>query len=189
MKNAFVLVLFVAAITLGASAQTQVFVPGTALGYFGNPLDQPTPFVSAITVTGPATITVTYVSGQACWGGPSNCVGPNGGFYRNSAGLQFPLQEAKGVATPKKIQNISALIGVFVPAARVNRTGFQAVDGTKNVAKVGIMPGSLFFIGEGKTFSVNQAGTLYLGINDVYAGDDSGGFTVEVSSQQLRTRR
>lgn len=186
MKNTkiiFALVMFVAAATMVAHVQTQITVPGTALGYFGNPQDQNDPFVPAISVTGPANITVTYVSGQVCWEGPGNCSGPNGGDYNNSGGEQFPLQEAKGVASPRKIQNIAALIGVFVPAARVNRTGFQAVDGVKNLAKVGIMPNGLFFIGADKTFPVTQAGTLFLGINDVHAGDNSGSFTVTVSAQ------
>jgi hypothetical protein len=40
-----------------------------------------------------------------------------------------------------------------------------AIDGTKGAALVGIMPGGLFFIGTGKTFSVT-AGTLFLRIND-----------------------
>ena len=49
-KIAFLLVLFLAAATMAASAQTQVFVPGNASGYFGNPADQINPLVSAITV-------------------------------------------------------------------------------------------------------------------------------------------
>ena len=42
----------------------------------------------------------------------------------------------------------------------------MAIDGTKDAALVGIMPGELFFIGTGKTFSVTEAGTLFLRIND-----------------------
>jgi len=169
--------------TMAAHAQSQVTVPGTAIGYFGNPEDEVTPFVSAITVTGPGTITVTYVSGKVCWGsGNGDCVGPKGGYFLNN-GSQFPLQEAKGVATPAKIWDIGALIGVFVPSSRVNRNGFQAVDGTKNVAQVGIMPNGLFFIGTGKSIPVTEAGTLFLGINDVSVADNSGSFTVDVSFQ------
>lgn len=183
-KMAFVFVMFVAMATLAAQAQTQVTVPGTALGYFGQWEDIVTPLVPAITVSGPATITVTYVSGQACWGPPpSDCVGPAGGYYVNSGGLQLPLQEAQGITTPPEIWNIGALIGAFVPAYRVNNTGFQAVDGTKNVAKVGIMPNQLFLIGSGKTFHVPYAGTLFLGINDVTVADNSGSFIVTVSAQ------
>jgi hypothetical protein len=81
----------------------------------------------------------------------------------------------------KKITNLDALIGVFVPQSRVQKTGFSPIDGTKGVAKVGIMPCNLFFIGTGKTFPVSEAGTLYLGINDWYVGDNGGGFNVTVT--------
>jgi hypothetical protein len=181
-KIAFVLLMFVAAATLAAHAQNQITVPGTAMGYFGNPQDQNTPLVPAISVTGPVTITVTYVSGQVCWT-YNACVGPNGGFYSNNGPYQMPLQEANGVRSPRKIDNVGALIGVFVPAIRVNRKGFQAVDGTKNMAQVGIMPHGLFFIGASKSFPVSMAGTLYLGINDFSASDNSGSFVVTVSAQ------
>jgi len=183
-KVAFVLAILVAAATMAAYAQNQVTVPGTAMGDFGNTQDQTDPLVPAISVTGPATITVTYVSGQVCWGsGSGDCVGPNGGYYDNSIGFQFPLQEARGIASPKKLRNIGALIGVFVSATRVSRAGFQAFDGTKNVAQVGIMPNGLLFIGTGRSIPVTEAGTLFLGINDVTASDNSGSFVVTVSAQ------
>jgi hypothetical protein len=59
--------------------------------------------------------------------------------------------------------------------------GFQAVDGTKSVSRVGIKPNLLRFVGESFTFNVGQAGTLCLGINDTLVDDNSGGFTVTVS--------
>ncbi len=180
-KIALGLVLFVAAATMTAPAQTQVFVPGNASGWFGNSVDLLVPLVPAIAVSGPATITVTYVSGTVNWG--DGDVGPNGGPYTNSGGFQFPLQEAKGVASPRQIGNIAALIGVFVPQSRVNASGFTAIDGTKNATRVGIMPNGLFFVGEGTTLTVTGAGTLFLGINDTLTGDNSGGFTVTVSAQ------
>ena len=76
---------------------------------------------------------------------------------------------------------MAALIGTFVPAARVNHSGFTAIDGTKGATRVGIKPNDLFFIGEGRTFEVGEAGTLFLGINDTGVRDNSGGFTVEVT--------
>ncbi|MGA8151636.1 MAG: hypothetical protein WB952_11850 [Terriglobales bacterium] len=179
-KLALVLVLFVAAATMTAQAQqdVQVFVPGTASGYFGNPQDQAVPFVSALTVSGPGTITVTYISGTV-----TDCcginTGPNGVEF-NARGQQWPLQEAHG-RSGGIINNEDALIGVFVPQSRVLCKGFTAIDGTKNATRVGIMPNKLFFIGEGKTFDVTEAGTLFLGINDIVVGDNGGGFTVEVT--------
>jgi hypothetical protein len=43
------------------------------------------------------------------------------------------------------------------------------------------MPDGLFLIGAGKTFSVSEAGTLFLGINDCEVSDNSGGFNVTVT--------
>jgi len=179
-KATFVLALFVAAATVAAQAQQdiQVFVPGTASGYFGNPQDQAVPFVPAITVSGPGTITVTYLSGTV-----TDCcginTGPNGVDYK-TGGTQWPLQEAHGVSGGT-VHDEDALIGAFVPANRVNHPGFIAIDGTKDATRVGILPHTLFFIGEGITLNVKEAGTLFLGINDITVGDNGGGFTVEVT--------
>ena len=180
-KMTLVLVLFVAAATMAAPAQTQVFVPADASGAFGNPIDIVVPLVPAITVNGPGTITVTYVSGLVDFGGGFG-VGPNGGEW-DIATQQDPLLEAHGIWATGKVKNLAALIGVFVPQARVTHKGFTAIDGTKDWTPVGIMPGWLFFIGEEKTIDVNEAGTLFLGINDVTVGNNSGGFNVEVTAQ------
>jgi hypothetical protein len=163
-----------------AVAQTEVFVPGNATGHFGNPSDQIVPFVAALTVSGPQTITVTYVSGRVTWDTLGHDTGPNGTSCDGCTGMQFPLQEARGIGLGE-VHNLGALIGVFVPRSRVQKSGFSALDGTKNVTVVGIMPNDLFFIGRGKTFSVSEAGTLFLGINDTFVFDNSGGFTVTVT--------
>jgi len=162
-------------LSVGASAQTSVFVPGNALGSFGNPSSGSVPFVSALTVTGPGTITIAYVSGTVADAGGIN-TGPDGVPW-DTGGLQTPLQEAIGVSGGN-VNNLDALIGVFVPESRVNFNGFSAIDGTKDATRVGIVPSALFFVGTGKTFSVNQAGTLFLGINDMVGGDNGGGFNV-----------
>jgi len=176
-RMAFLFVLlFAVAVVHG---QVQVFVPGTASGGFGTPALNWVPLVPALTVTGPATITVTYISGTVTDAGGVN-TGPDGVPYDTRPDWQLPLEERIGV-TRGMGNNLDALIGVFVPATRVNRTGFAAVDGTKALAAVGILPNGLFFIGTGKTFKVNQAGTLFLGINDQIMGDNGGGFTVSVS--------
>jgi len=177
-KVALVLLACVAA-TAAASAQTQVFVPGTASGYFGRPLDLLVPFVPAITVDQSATITITYVSGTVT--GSNGEAGPNGVPW-NEGASQLPLQEARGTVGGK-VNNLCALIGVFVPQARVTHKGFSPVDGTKDATPVGIMPGWLFFIGEGTTLEAKEAGTLFLGINDQLVSDNGGGFNVEVTVQ------
>jgi len=178
-KMAVALIVLVAAATMAARAQAQVsvFVPGNASGYFGTPADVVVPLVPALTVNRPGTITVTYVSGTVT--DSTLVVGPNGTKYNNS-GAQFPLQEAFGKSYGW-VNNLDALMGVFVPECRVNTPGFQAIDGTKAATKIGIIPSGLFFIGQGKTFHVTVAGTLFLGINDWGVIDNSGGFNVTVS--------
>jgi len=181
LKVALVLAILVAAAATTAHAQNQVFVPGNASGFFGNPADEINPLVAGISVTGPGTITVTYVSGVVTDAGGGNDIGPTGVKW-NTGSAQTPLQEAKGVSGGW-IKNLDALIGVFVSASRVNRSGFNPVDGTKDVTKVGVMPNGLFFIGTGISLPVTEAGTLYLGINDWAVGDNGGGFNVTVSVQ------
>ena len=50
-----------------------------------------------------------------------------------------------------------------------------------DLAPVGIMPNGLLFIGTGKTFSMSEAGTLFLGINDPGVSDNSRDFNVTVT--------
>jgi hypothetical protein len=178
--NLSVALLLLSVSALPCFAQTQLFVPGNASGGFGNPIDEAIPFVSAITVTGPATITVTYISGTIPDAGGVNA-GPNGVTWTMD-GAQSPLQESRGVAEAVQIQDLDSLIGAFVPQNIVSLSGFAAEDGTKNLTTVGIAPTQLFFIGASKSFTVPGAGTLYLGINDWIVGDNSGGFTVQVGS-------
>jgi len=181
-KSALVFLLFSITATVAASAQTQVFVPGNASGCFGNPDDGCVPLVAAIAVNAPGTITVAYVDGTVNYGEFGVEVGPNGGYYPANGG-QYPLQEAKGISPHKPIQNMAALIGAFVPAARVAHKGFVAIDATKAASRVGIMPGSVFFVGESRTIEVKEAGTLFLGVNDNGVVDNSGGFNLEVTVQ------
>ena len=170
-----VLVVTVAATT--AAAQTQVFVAGNTNGCFGNAVDECIPLVATITVNGPGKINVTYVSGTVTDAGVNT--GPDGVPWTDPR-FQIPLQEKFGVWL-QKMTRLDALIGVFVPQSRVQRKGFKALDGTKGVTRVGIMPDALFFIGAGKTFWVGEAGTLFLGINDCWVSDNGGGFTVTVT--------
>jgi len=79
------------------------------------------------------------------------------------------------------LTKVGALVGAFVCQCKVERSGFEAVDGTKDLAHLGILPDRLFFVGTSKTISVGCAGTLFLGINDSEADDNSGGFNVTVT--------
>jgi hypothetical protein len=162
-----------------AAHAQNVFVPANASGALGNPVDIVVPLVSAITVSGPGPITVTYVSGTVSDSGYVGG-GPNG-IQRDCSGVQVPLKEALGVSGGWCV-HLNALIGVFVPKRTVeDRRGFQAIDGTKNLTGVGIQPYFVHFIGTGGTFNVKEAGTLFLGINDCCVSDNSGGFNVTVT--------
>ena len=179
-RGATVLCLVLAA--TAANAQTVIVsVPGNALGSFGNPACCSFPLVTALTVSGPGTITVSYISGTVTDSGGIN-TGPNGVVW-NVTGNQFPLQEASGISGGP-VDNLDALIGVFVPRLRVLASGFSPVDGTKgtpSAPKVGILPTGLVFIGTGRTIVAEEAGTLFLGINDDNAASNGGAFLVSVT--------
>jgi hypothetical protein len=136
-------------------ANSQRYGPGKYLGGFGNPSCCSEPYVAALAVSGPGTITVAYISGTVTDAGGID-TGPNGVAW-NVTGNQFPLQEAAGVAGGP-IDNLDSLIGTFVPQSRVLAGGFSAVDGTKNITRVGIVPAGLFFIGTGRTVPVKRPG-------------------------------
>jgi hypothetical protein len=178
--KALLLTMLVLTVGVTATAQTSVFVPGNATGCFGNPSEGCQPFVAAITVSGPGAITVTYTSGLVTWRLGSTA-GPDGASCNPCGPQQLPLNESRSVGLVSNSTRVAALIGVFVPQYRVRRSGFQALDGTKNITHVGIKPQFLFFVGTGITFTANEAGTLFLGINDSTANDNSGGFNVTVS--------
>ena len=172
---ALCLVLTVIAVSAKGS---DVFVPGNALGNFGNPSCCNQPFVPAISVHGPGTITVTYLDGRVT-DAPGINAGPEGVVW-NGTGNQFPLQEAQGLAGGP-VNNLDGLIGNFAPRWRISAQGFQAVDGTKGNVRVGLLPSELIFIGSQRTIAVKEAGTLFLGINDDHGGSNGGGFTVSVT--------
>ncbi|MGA2967243.1 MAG: hypothetical protein ABSD64_13610 [Terriglobales bacterium] len=170
------LLLAVAAPT--AAAQGLVFVPGNASGCFGSPADKCVPLVAALTIRKPMWVMIEYVSGTVNYG--TGEAGASGVPFTAPHYQQVPLQEAIGVSL-KTTPTMGALIGVFAPLSTIRQKGFRAVDGTKNAARAGIMPNGLFFIGGSQSFFfVDQPGKLFLGINDNWVGDNSGGFIVMV---------
>jgi hypothetical protein len=184
--------LSVAVMPLAAKAESRtVTVPGTATGGFGvcpdGALSGFKPFIVALKVTHPGTITLANVSGAVNYGGPGGPVPANGGdFIPTRTSWALPLDEAAGITPasfPKQnVAHMAALIAAFVPASRVGLPGFQPVDGTKAIAAAGILPSELFFVGEYHVIEVSEPGTIYLGVNDNCAADNSGEFVVTVTS-------
>ena len=168
------------AVTASAQNSANVTIPGNTLGGFGNPsIDNSEPFVAALAVNGPGTITVSYLSGLVTDCCPDFSAGPNG-IILDGGTTQTPLQESIGVAGGID-PHTDALIGEFVLRGRTLAAGFSAVDGTKDKVRVGLLPADLFFIGTGKTFPVIEAGTLFLGINDSNGQSNGGAFIVSVT--------
>src|SRR2546423_14527391 len=80
--SALALFTLLLALSTVANAQVTVFVPGKASGDFGTPVVTLVPFVPALTVTGPSTIQITYVSGMVQFG-IGLITGPNGAPWEN----------------------------------------------------------------------------------------------------------
>ncbi len=156
-----------------------VIVPGNATGGFGNPASGYVNLVPALVVKGPGTIQISYKSGIVTDAG-GVFSGPYGVPWTESNYLQFPLQETIGTQS-NTWKNLDALIGAFVPASTTAIPGFAPVDGTKQLAHVGISPNALFFVGAYTTVEVSGPGTLFLGINDPIVGDNGGSYTVSVT--------
>ncbi len=93
--------------------------------------------------------------------------------------LEEALVDASGTgALPLNFSGGGALMGAFVPQAIVDVPGFLAKD--DDFSNGGISSGSLFFIGSGPfDFTTTNPGTLFLGINDARATNNSGSFQVD----------
>jgi hypothetical protein len=155
--TAGVLFFLIAVGTSPAQTTATVFIPGNTLGDFGNPsVDGNQPYVTGIVATGPGTIAITYLSGLVTDCCPDFSTGPDGAIWNFGTG-QSALQEALGIAGGT-IDNVDALIGIFVPQSRVQATGFSPVDGTKDRVGVGLLPSALFFIGTSKRYQQEAIG-------------------------------
>ena len=95
----------------------------------------------------------------------------------------LPLEEASvdGGADFTTFSNTlpdtGALMGAFVAKSTVDSPGFSPED--EDFGVPGIGSDQLFFIGSGPfEFKANEPGTLFLGINDNRASNNSGSFRV-----------
>jgi hypothetical protein len=177
-------VLFVFAIVMslvgsGSAGAVVCTVSAKATGSFGNPDTGSIPLVPCLTITERGTIVIRASGTWSFANGESNTANgtcSNAPFTTN----QIPLQEAAGVGGSVQSCDAGALMGAFVPSSTVSTPGFKPVDGAKNLVAVGIKPNALFFVGTYSVLQANGPGTLYLGMNDAYAADNSGSLSVSV---------
>ena len=95
----------------------------------------------------------------------------------------MPLEEASVdggadfTAFSDTLPDAGALMGAFVPKSTVDSPGFSPKD--EDFGVPGIRSDQLFFIGSGPfEFKANEPGTLFLGINDSRASNNTGSFEV-----------
>ncbi|MCP4934228.1 MAG: hypothetical protein GY927_08495 [bacterium] len=98
-----------------------------------------------------------------------------------------PLQEAAvdaGGTAPGAAPDFGALMGAFVSATFLNANpGFVARD--EDLVTVGIQSTALFLIGLSSSFTALEDGKLFLGVNDTFTGNNSGSFTVDITTVPL----
>jgi inhibitor of cysteine peptidase len=132
------------------------------------PSKSTTDFVKVITVTTPSLIQLT-ASGKISSGSVKN-ITPKG-VSRNLSTCQnplvpchpLPLHKSAGVDF-KSVPDFGALVGYFVPKSTQQ-------------------PSSIFFVGNYNEYITSEAGGLFLGINENEASDNTGNFSVQVTSK------
>ena len=182
-------ILFGLLLPASAIADT-VSVDAKATGTFGEHPDVTVPPVldmvpgvvffgaSTVRITASGTIDLNPVS-PALQNVSPDGLGP---LFRGTTQIYSPLEEAlvdaSGTgALSSDILNGGALMGAFVSKAIVDSPGFLAKD--DDFPNGGISSDKLFLIGTGPfAFTATVAGTLFFGINDVRASNNSGSFEV-----------
>ncbi len=116
----------------------------------------------------------------------TNFDGDDFGLTRDYNLGYVPLEEASvdGGADFTTFSNtlpeLGALMGAFVPKSTVDSPGFSPKD--EDFGVPGIRSDQLFFIGSGPfEFKANEPGTLFLGINDSRASNNTGSFEITLS--------
>jgi hypothetical protein len=176
------------ALFIGTIAMSPIYagvvVPGYISGGFGNPVDVVNPFINAFTVSGPLSLPVSLtISPSGCVVDYlEDCIDYHGVPW-NEPGTTTPMQEA-GVVVGYPDNTLDALIAAFVPEAIVNDPNFQAIDSHNPACS----PGLLFYASQNNGIvDIGEPGTLFLGLNDFFVGDNAGSFNVEVSETQAAT--
>ena len=166
----------------------EVTVPSRATGGFGNIASGWEDMVGA-GAFGDGDI-LTIIASGTIYVNPTKMVGPDGwgppvDGYEADETSYTPLEEKEVDAgtfpapRPNPVPHAGALIGAFVPELVANTEGFLARDDDYTGVGYGISSQWLFYIGPGPmNWTAPEDGTLYFGINDWWAANNSGEFTV-----------
>lgn len=173
----------------GGSAATAATytVSAFASGSFGYLNSFASPFVAGPSMVAGETVEIT-VTGTINLGNGITGVTADG--FDNPTGIgvsdnEFtPLEEVVVDANPAAantpgMQDMGALIGSFVPVDIVTAPGFSAIDedfGGDLTAE------SLFYLGASFEYTATEDGILYFGINEPWVFNNTGAFTVSVTS-------
>ena len=172
-----------------AAAATTITVDATRTGGFGDLNAGFAPFIGTSVGGGQsyllsATGTIDLVSG-ALPSGPAGVSIISPDFGLSPTGFT-PLQEAAvdaGGTGPGGASDFGALIGSFAPQPLLDANpGASAID--EDLGGL-LSSSSLFLIGPNSVFLAPGDGILFFGINDTFAGNNTGAFTVNVSAQPV----
>lgn len=167
--------LGIALLAGAAQAATIITVNSTDSGGFGvsQGSSSGTP-MEAFAILGAGSFQISATGSLFLDGSNTYFVETPDGISINFSGEILPLEERDGVDLNPSL-NAGALIGAFVPNGTSGTAGVDE-DFSGNVAAA-----ALFLIGDGPfLFTAPGAGTLYLGINDSFAGNNRGSFTVTI---------
>ncbi len=201
--SAFLITLAVSAWSVPTLADT-VIVDSKATGGFGYfpdaaPPAGGTPMVLGFVFGAPSTVAIITTGTIDLFLGLPELedISPDGtAFDGDDFGLTraynlgyAPLEEASvdGGADFTTFSNtlpeLGALMGAFVPKSTVDSPGFSPKD--EDFGVPGIRSDQLFFIGSGPfEFKANEPGTLFLGINDNRASNNTGSFEITVGRRR-----
>lgn len=184
-----------------AALSQEVTVPGTASGGFdfidtvGSTAGQ---LVPGFTFSAPNTVVISAGGGpisleptdQIVSPGPDGtfCVAEDGGLCTCSFPLELAISEAPGGPTIPRTpphDDVGALMGAFVPEEVITPGPFFPFDEDRlPPSEAGIPSTDLFLIGSGPfEFSAPGPGTLFLGINDCFASNNVGSYSVTFLDQ------
>ncbi|MFC7337926.1 LamG-like jellyroll fold domain-containing protein [Haloferula chungangensis] len=168
------------------AAAYQVTVDAKSTGSFGSPVLSANSLTPAATFTEAGQQVILTASGSVNLG-EGLVAGPEGVTATRAQIIGYTPMEEKEIdlgnitqgALPAQVAKVGALMYVFVPSSVADASGFVAHD--LDVFAGGVGSSGLMLVGSGPLpFIAPGPGTLYLGINEAYAANNSGAFQVNV---------